>query len=226
MSSIYVVGDVHGCLKTLQALVAKLPADARIAFVGDLIDRGPDSLGVVEYVRAHGWPVVLANHEDMMLHHFGRSKYGYLYDRGSWLMNGGRHPDQWTPELLDWVAGLPLWLEFDGAEDPRTEDGRHLVVTHGAASPSGWPADGLVNLAKCAAVGRPEDYLLHWCRGEPTNDPRRFWIHGHTPVREAIIQPWYANVDTGCVYGRPDRPRKLTALQFPEMIIHEQEYCE
>ena len=44
----YIIGDVHGCYNTLMELIAKLPKDAKLCFVGDLIDRGPNSKDVVE----------------------------------------------------------------------------------------------------------------------------------------------------------------------------------
>ena len=48
--SIWVIGDIHGCFDTFMALVAKLPKDAKICLAGDLIDRGPKSRQVVQYV--------------------------------------------------------------------------------------------------------------------------------------------------------------------------------
>jgi hypothetical protein len=45
------IGDVHGCLEELKRLIALLPLDAVLVFVGDLLDKGPDSVGVVKYLR-------------------------------------------------------------------------------------------------------------------------------------------------------------------------------
>ena len=54
MENIYIIGDVHGCYRSLLALIEQLPRkfDSKICFVGDLIDRGPASADVVEFVRA------------------------------------------------------------------------------------------------------------------------------------------------------------------------------
>ena len=60
-----IIGDVHGCYKTLIALIEKLPKDRNITFVGDLIDRGPGSKDVVEFVRKNNYRCVRGNHEDM-----------------------------------------------------------------------------------------------------------------------------------------------------------------
>jgi len=64
---VIIIGDVHGCYKTLQALLAKilLNHNEQICFVGDLIDRGPKSKEVVDFVRDRGHLCVKGNHEDM-----------------------------------------------------------------------------------------------------------------------------------------------------------------
>jgi serine/threonine protein phosphatase 1 len=62
----YVIGDVHGHYDTLIALVAKLPRDAQLIFVGDLIDRGEQSAEVVRFVRENNHLCVMGNHEDLM----------------------------------------------------------------------------------------------------------------------------------------------------------------
>ena len=62
----YVIGDVHGHYKTLLALTEKLPQNAKLIFVGDLIDRGPQSMEVVKFVRESGYLCVMGNHEHIM----------------------------------------------------------------------------------------------------------------------------------------------------------------
>ncbi|HEX7929161.1 MAG TPA: metallophosphoesterase family protein [bacterium] len=65
------IGDIHGCLASLRALVAKLPADQELIFLGDYVDRGPDSAGVIRYLRqlATERPCrfLMGNHERLML---------------------------------------------------------------------------------------------------------------------------------------------------------------
>ena len=65
MQNIYIIGDVHGCYRSLLALIEQLPHkfDSKICFVGDLIDRGPASADVVEFVRTRGYDAVMGNHE-------------------------------------------------------------------------------------------------------------------------------------------------------------------
>lgn len=87
-----VIGDVHGCYKTLCALLDKLPDD-KITFAGDLMDRGPGSKQVVDLVMEKGYQCVLGNHEHMFLDFCGRNNY---YDEtargkkeGPFVLNGG-----------------------------------------------------------------------------------------------------------------------------------------
>lgn len=95
----YAVGDVHGCLAQLDALLAKIEADvavrpvreAYLVLVGDLVDRGPDSKGVVERLRSYSHDklklIVLAgNHEEFLL----RMLAGETGKLDSWLTYGGR----------------------------------------------------------------------------------------------------------------------------------------
>ena len=62
----YIIGDVHGHYQALLTLVAKLPQDAKLIFVGDLIDRGSQSMEVVKFVRDGGHTCVMGNHEYLM----------------------------------------------------------------------------------------------------------------------------------------------------------------
>jgi len=95
---VYVVGDVHGCLGALQEVEAAIDrdlgrrpaADARIVLLGDYVDRGPDSAGVLTWIisRAERRTVIplLGNHDDM-LRRFLADPEGEAY--GHWLLNGG-----------------------------------------------------------------------------------------------------------------------------------------
>jgi serine/threonine protein phosphatase 1 len=89
----YAIGDIHGCVDKLQRLVRRCVSDAgdqiKFVFLGDYIDRGPDSRAVVEYVielqsRMTQVVCLLGNHEDLAL----AALHGSL-DEAQWLFNGG-----------------------------------------------------------------------------------------------------------------------------------------
>jgi len=199
-----IISDIHGCFKTLQALIKQLPKD-KIVFAGDLIDRGPDSKGVIQYAIDNSIECIRGNHEQMLI---DRDLY-------VWRANGGdkmqkNYGKSWfeflakAKEHLMWTDTLPYVLEF-----PKTkrEDGRHLVVTHAALLGTIAEKDGTEGLL--------------WNRREAKDNPGIFNVFGHTPQKDVIIKDHFALIDTGCPYGY-----KLSALQFPSMKIWTQENIE
>jgi len=66
VGDIYWIGDVHGCFKTLKALLKQIPQGAKIGFLGDLNDRGIDSLGVIKLAMRRGSYFLFGNHESIM----------------------------------------------------------------------------------------------------------------------------------------------------------------
>jgi hypothetical protein len=116
-----VIGDVHGCLDELLALLDVVQyhqgAD-RLVFVGDLVDRGPDSIGVVRFVRQLGVECVLGNHEEKHVRWAKRE--------ANYRATGKPNPMRpFSPELremneqfvaedhIGWLAALPLYLRLD-----------------------------------------------------------------------------------------------------------------
>ncbi|MFY4844058.1 metallophosphoesterase, partial [Aliarcobacter butzleri] len=67
MEQIYIIGDVHGCYKSLLALIEQLPnkKNSKIVFVGDLIDRGKNSCEVIELIINNNYDCVMGNHEEL-----------------------------------------------------------------------------------------------------------------------------------------------------------------
>src|SRR5271163_2922119 len=106
--ALYAIGDVQGCDQELGALLDTLrfsPDRDRLWFVGDLVNRGPDSLAVLRRVRALGdaASVTLGNHDLHLLavaHGFGKDR------RGDTLSEVLAAPDR--DDLLEWLAHLPL----------------------------------------------------------------------------------------------------------------------
>jgi bis(5'-nucleosyl)-tetraphosphatase (symmetrical) len=110
--SLYAIGDLQGCAARLDELLARLPADARLIFVGDLVNRGPDSLGTLRRVRALGERAValLGNHD---LHLLAVAAGIRPVHDDDTLHDIVAAPD--AAELIDWVRKRPLAHVEEGA---------------------------------------------------------------------------------------------------------------
>lgn len=231
-----ILTDPHGCLKTLKALVAKLPPGVPLSFAGDLVDRGPDSRGVIDFVKNGGYDCVKGNHEVMMLQElsFGKDENGPYhvvesYMNGIWLMNGGdKCLDSYDDangnidlaklkEHWEWLKTLPYYLEYPELKD---KHGQHLLVTHSTAA----------HVWEDHKVAKDSDRFRDYVTWERLNFPKKikdiYNVYGHTPqADQATVKQHFACIDTGGYFKRKPYG-KLTALQFPEMVVFEQENIE
>ena len=113
------VGDVHGHYDGLMQLLETIAvgSEDQVYFVGDLIDRGPKSAEVIEFVRESQYPCVLGNHEQLLLEAFPSNKVSQ-YALQAWLQSGGHATilSYDTPEVLlnnlDWFRTLPTHLDL------------------------------------------------------------------------------------------------------------------
>lgn len=197
-----VVGDIHGCLDELQALLARCGRgpDDRVVLVGDLVAKGPDSVGVVRWARESGVAAVLGNHDAHVL----RAVHGE---------DDVRPKHRAIAEALDaadiaWLEARPLWLRLDaaGTETP------HLVV-HAGLVPGialeRQEREYLLNLRSIRADGTPSRRLDGTPWAERWPGPEHV-VFGHDAVRGLQRHPFATGLDSGCVYGR-----ELTALVLP-----------
>jgi serine/threonine protein phosphatase 1 len=207
-ADIYAIGDIHGNLDALERLMDQVNPDLkrdRVVFMGDYIDRGPHSKGVVDYIlrlkdQAPRENVIClkGNHEAMFLD-FLQGRQVELF-----LVNGGLSTlkDYWGEnwEQLDELILPPEHEEFYQNLQLHYETPEYVFV-HGGLKPG-------VDLA-----AQSEDDLL-WIRGEfivSPDDYGRRVIFGHTPFREPLVMPNKIGIDTGAVYGN-----LLTCLKLPQ----------
>lgn len=195
----YVIGDIHGCLHPLRRLLEKVSPRARdeVVFIGDYIDRGPQSRQVVDYLLTLPYRCVflLGNHEKMLLD-FLEGIEPELY-----LTNGGM-------ATLQCYGGIPpiippAHLSFFRSLRPMYETPGYLFV-HAGIRP-------MVPLAEQDL----EDLI--WIRHEFFQFIGRYpkpVVFGHTPLRHVLMAQDRIGIDTGCVYGG-----KLTCVRLPEREI-------
>ena len=207
---IYAIGDVHGCLDALVALHGLIADDlaARpvqepvLVHLGDYVDRGADSDGVLRRLQSpQQLPVrevvnLMGNHEAMML----RAIEGDGSRMPDWLANGGDATlASWGISAPDDDLGEPpAWLPRVPAEQRAMLRG--LALRH--------DVDGYVFVHAGVRPDRPLDEAdardLLWMREPFLSWPRpleRVVVHGHTPVPEPVVRPHRIGVDTGRVFG-------------------------
>lgn len=201
-----VVGDVHGCLRELEALLSavRLGGGDALWFAGDLVNRGPDSAGVVRLARQLGARAVQGNHDEAHVryrrHLTGDGKepiHDDLADPSAAFRavhaSLGDDDVAWlaaSPTLArlggDWVlvhAGLRPGRPLEAPDRPRTlrfvhrDTGRMLTLEERDADPAS---------------------AVHW--SERWEGP---WsvLYGHHAQREVVARPRSLGIDTSCVYG-------------------------
>ncbi len=209
----YAIGDVHGELEKLDDLLRFIRDDVqrrqtphKVVFLGDMVDRGPNSHGVVARIMAltqSGEALALkGNHEELMLNAYhNRESVGIYW----WAENGGDETitsymlangaaddfrDAIDPAHIAWMKTLPTMIR---------DEARGLVFVHGGIDPKTFPL--------CS------DEIRMWTRSQKFFDPGR-WperaelegvlvVHGHTPPHdfEPHSNPRRINVDTGACFG-------------------------
>jgi serine/threonine protein phosphatase 1 len=196
------------------ALIKKLPKDAKLCFVGDLIDRGPDSAKVVEFVKSNNHDCILGNHECMMLDYIPPGPYG---GTSLWYQNGGIETmssysdDNLYQEHLKWINTLPYYIEY-----PELKLGnRYLVVSHSSFAYHPKKQD-------------KEDLLWNrYVNNRTLPSANDFYnIFGHTVQKKPLIKEYFACIDTGAVFKERKGYGKLTAIHFPSLEVIQQESIE
>jgi len=214
----FAIADIHGHLKTFKALLAKINFTVfdELFLLGDFIDRGPNSKGVIDYIeelKKTGYAVhcLRGNHEQMCLD--GETQPRMLQ---AWLRHGGRNTQASFPgydltvptKYRDWMAALPLYLE----------SGKYLFVHAG------------VNCEKPDPLADAEGLL--WARGW-TDTLDREWlddriiIHGHTPVTQNMIElnaKYLTNmpvldIDCGCFANSRWGMGRLCAVELGNHLL-------
>jgi serine/threonine protein phosphatase 1 len=213
----YVIGDIHGCLDELRYLIEDLPIESgdRLIFLGDYIDRGPNSKGVLTYIiqlqRREDLEIIClkGNHEDMFLAYLGLSgQHGnmFLYNGGyATLISYGVHSKQSSldeitaqisPDHIDFLKNLRTYFVMNS-----------LICVHAGVHPS-------------KSLEKQTDSDLLWIRNEFIDNPHRLpytVLFGHTPRVSVLFDlPYKIGLDTGLVYGN-----KLSCLEVTEKVLYQ-----
>ena len=205
------IGDIHGCVATLDMLLDLLAPteDDHLIFIGDYIDRGPDSKGVIDRLLAlrqsQHCTFLRGNHEAFML--------AYLQDQEFelWGINGGvatlrsyAVDDQnvYIPdEHVDFVRQTELYY-----------DDTDFFFVHAGLRPELTIAENLEHCGEEVFLWEREhlhahEFELAW---------EKTVVCGHTPKPEPLNLDKLIDIDTGCVYHMHPHMGRLTAVRLPE----------
>ena len=213
-SRTFVIGDIHGCAATLRLLVDGVlrprPAD-RIYLLGDLIDRGPDSRGALDFVfellgRGLSVASIRGNHEEMLM----QAGYDHHYLE-LWIANGGLAtlasfqadgPGDIPRRYRDFLGSLPPFILLDD-----------FILVH-----AGLNFDVQHPLTDTNA--------MLWTRSSFVDRQRiggRRLVCGHTPVTLTRLQGSLNSskimLDNGCVFGGLPETGNLAALELESMTL-------
>jgi serine/threonine protein phosphatase 1 len=170
--------------------------DDEVVFIGDYIDRGPDSKGVIDFLLTlrGRYTFLMGNHERMFLDFLqGKERLLFLYNGGAATLESYGGVGEIPASHLAFLNRLRLYHESD-----------EYLFVHGGIRPG-------VPLEK----QDPSDLL--WIREEFYAYPGRYpktVVFGHTPMRDALITEDRIGIDTACVYGN-----KLTCLVLPSRTL-------
>lgn len=223
----YAIGDVHGELKKLERLfetmIDDVDGETVFVFLGDYVDRGPNSREVVRFIREAQRDcknieviALLGNHEDMM---FKACRYPTRSDMHLWSINGGEdtlqsyeveHPKDLYEKYshdVDWLGRLPYYYK---------DEENKIIFVHAGILPREFP--------------KIERETAIWTRAVEFFTPDMFWtdemkeylvVHGHTPTQTTFVSKNRVGLDTGACFrdlgnlsgARIDtNPRRVTKI--------------
>ena len=209
----FAVGDVHGMFRELQALLAKVEFDEeadRLISVGDLIDRGPDSQEVDDWLAKPWLHACRGNHEEMCL----SGQQGWM--RELWTeYNGGEWWKDVAPAKREAILKVLRLLPF--ALEVETHEGTVGIVHAEVPAGMDWPTF----TTKLEEGDRGARLLALWSRDRITGDAPRGQVDGvarimsgHTPVRNTVHHDNVHYIDTGAAYFRHFPDARLTVAQL------------
>lgn len=214
-----IVGDIHGCFSKLERALQAVRFDPgrgdRLFSVGDLVDRGPESGRVLEWLAQPWFHAVRGNHEDMAIEFAGGGLASDLYVRngGGWNI---ANPAEQRARLADAFRALPLAIEIETSAGP-------VGVVHADCPLASWP--DLVGLLSRVPQTDDEARALLSVVGDCqwSRDRIRFWqggdvegvravVVGHTPVERFTSLGNVLYTDTGAWRQNGAAPRDFTIL--------------
>lgn len=232
-----VVGDLHGHRRLFEQALDQLsfdPSCDRVLSVGDLIDRGPESLATLSLIEEPWFHAVLGNHELMLLNFLGyygsrlHSRKSYASGAGEWINDAIAKSPKTVARLADRVATLPLAIHVE-AEVPFNVMhgdlhplGSRQAILQSASTICAHKADAsTTSRSNVSAALRAELLELRFDRhlvqisSSPMGELPVTYV-GHSPLRQITVHDSYVYVDQGVCAPSP----KQTDPTLPTVLDH------
>ena len=220
MGNRWVVPDIHGCLNTLKSLIENrinLSKSDAIYFLGDYIDRGPDSKGVIDYIMSlqnAGYEIhcLRGNHEDYCLRAWEADKKRFMFRsniENDWRKNGAsstldsfgvKRPRDIDEKYINWIKKTEYYIELDDC-----------ILVHAGMNFN---------------ISNPfeDTSSMMWIRNfkvDPNKVGGKKVIHGHVPVEMSLIDLFvqsegynFLALDNGIYYKNKDGFGNLLAYNL------------
>jgi len=183
VSRTFFIGDVHGCVEELAELLEKFSPNSsdNIYQVGDLINKGPDSVAVIEFILKHNIKCVMGNHEAKLLNILKKQE-SELTPKEQRLLNNVKKPE-WIASI---VSKFPLWIDT----------GKEFLL-HAGLEPGKKTLEEM-STKVLLTVRLWEEKPWY----EQVVYDGRLIIFGHWAMNGLVDFPHVKGLDTGCVYGK------------------------
>ncbi|MGL1901473.1 MAG: metallophosphoesterase [Fibrobacterales bacterium] len=189
----YFIGDIHGCADELAELIEVLdytPGTDHLYSVGDVVNKGPDSLGVLNLIKHHDIKCVLGNHDNLFLETYKIPECDRTKKQRLFMKQFGDHAEECYHQIREW---------------PLLRDLGDIIVVHAGLEPgrtdiSETPKEILTTIRTWDGTG---------ANLNNPHDPRWYdaatWdkviIFGHWAKNGLVHSEHFIGLDTGCVYG-------------------------
>lgn len=200
------IGDIHGCIEEFDELLKLMdynPSSDRLILLGDLVDRGPDSVGVLRKVRQMKIECVRGNHDNKILKWANNNKQHYQSP-------GAQYYQQLNDDDIEFIFKMPVYIKLD-----------NVIAVHAGLKPyipvEKQKPDDLMHLRYKDSNGKFVSLRTIWKVGKEAADAH-FWterwggpesvVYGHNvgSLDEPLIEEYQPGVkcyglDTGCCFG-------------------------
>lgn len=229
----YIIGDIHGCIKTLKKIISLTEKNSTIFCLGDLTDKGPSSAEVLDFIIENKIKTIKGNHEIFFETYIPLYLIGENIKESNWykLWGGnstiesykiyplGKRKEKMI-EHLDFIKNLPLYREINIID----ENHKTAFLSHGFALPYYNDIENILKDKKTSKAiysnrlyGEYFDIKKDYELLEKTNVVN---IFGHDAFKEVVFDNLYIGIDTGCAYGKTEKEGgKLSMIEWPSKKI-------